>query len=85
LINDGTSAWDLDAVTFTFAPDAECDGTNPGDDWSAVFSGVALGTIVAPGGSVTGSVDVTLAAGVDNDCQGDVVTVTATVDVSQNP
>lgn len=85
LVNNGTSAWDLDSVVFSFAPDAECDATNAGDDWSAVFTGVPIGTIVAPGASVTGSVDVTLAAAVDNDCQGDTVTVTATVNVSQNP
>lgn len=85
LVNNGTSAWDLDSVTFGFAPDAECDASNAGDDWSAVFSGVAPGTVVAPGASVTGSVDVTLNALVDNDCQGDTVTVTATVNVSQFP
>jgi predicted ribosomally synthesized peptide with SipW-like signal peptide len=83
LNNTGNRTWEISSITPVITPDAECDADNSGDDWTAAVTGFSVGDAVAPGASQTVSVDVSLASAVDNDCQGDTITVTVTVVVSQ--
>lgn len=85
LTNNGTATWKIGSITPVITLDAECDAGNLGDEWSVAISGagLAVGTVVAPTLSTSGTIDVTLAAAAGNPCQGDIVTVTVTVDVVQ--
>jgi predicted ribosomally synthesized peptide with SipW-like signal peptide len=83
LNNTGSNTWKIASITPVITPDAECDADNGGDEWTAAVTGFSVGDLVAPGGSQTVSVDVSLAAAADNDCQGDTITVTVTVVVEQ--
>lgn len=83
LRNTGSNTWILSSATVSIAG-ADCDAGNPGDEFTGVVTGVTPGVAtVAPGADVTASVDISLAALAGNDCQGDSVTVTVTVVVSQ--
>jgi hypothetical protein len=83
LLNNGNTSWKIDTITPVITPDAECDASNGVDDWTAAINGAGLatGTTVTPGNTTSGTVDVTLVSSADNDCQGDLITVTVTVHV----
>lgn len=82
LQNIGTSAWKITSLTFANTG-AECDAGNLGDDFSAGLTSIAVGDVVPAGGSESGSVNVSLASGAGNPCQGATFSVVLTVDVGQ--
>jgi predicted ribosomally synthesized peptide with SipW-like signal peptide len=71
LRNDGTATLTIASLSTAGSTGAECDADNAGDDFTVSVAGVSVGNTLAPGAAVDVTITVTLAAGVDNDCQGD--------------
>ena len=93
LLNTGNRNWDLTAINPAGSSGWECDASNSGDDFSVGFAygpdefGVDHGGVfhVDAGGGQNLIVSVSLASGADNDCQGDVFSLSTLLTVTQHP
>jgi predicted ribosomally synthesized peptide with SipW-like signal peptide len=83
LRNDGTATLTVATLDTTGSTGAECDASNAGDEFSVAVTGVTAGvTTIAPGAFVDATVTVSLALAADNDCQGDVYSVSLAIGVT---
>jgi predicted ribosomally synthesized peptide with SipW-like signal peptide len=82
LRNDGTAPLTITALDFSGSIGADCDGTNPGDEFVPTIVGVSPGAVIPVGGVVDTTVHVSFAAAADDDCQGVTFTVILDIDAT---